>query len=177
MKQNPTSSTIRLYGLEAESIVDGPGYRTAIFTQGCPHRCPGCHNPDSHNPEAGVLWSLDEVERKFADNPLLAGITLSGGEPFGQPASCVELARRAHRRGLTVWIYSGYTYEELSRMAETSPDTAALLAEADVLVDGPYCQDDRSLDLDFRGSRNQRLIDMRKTQEQGVLALYTPPVW
>ena len=82
------TDTIRLYGLVADSIVDGPGYRVSVFTQGCPHHCPGCHNPESHAPEGGTLWTLNDVEKKFTGNPLLTGITLSGGEPFAQAGAC-----------------------------------------------------------------------------------------
>lgn len=174
---NNVPSAIRLYGLVGDSIVDGPGFRTAIFTQGCPHHCEGCHNPGSHAFDGGTEWTLDAVEEAFSHNPLLDGVTLSGGEPFAQAAACAELARRAHRRGLNVWVYSGYTYEKLLDMAGADPDAAALLSEADVLVDGPFLLSERSLELDFCGSRNQRLIDLKQTRERGVLTLYAPPEW
>ena len=169
--------TIRLYGLVADSIVDGPGYRTAIFTQGCPHHCAGCHNPESHDPAGGTDWTLDAVEKKFTGNPLLTGITLSGGEPFCQPAACAELARRARAKGLTVWTYTGYRYEQLQQKAETEPDVEALLSQTDVLVDGPFVLGERSLELTFRGSRNQRLIDLPKTRATGAVVLYAAPSW
>lgn len=171
------SQTIRLYGLETDSIVDGIGYRTAIFTQGCHHGCEGCHNPGSHDPQAGVEWSLDDVEKKFSGNPLLDGITLSGGEPFLQPGPCAELARRAHAKGLSVWVYSGFTYEELQRMAQRDGDARALLEECDVLVDGRFVLAQRSLELNFCGSRNQRIIDMARTRQEGKVILFTPPEW
>ena len=171
------AQTIRLFGLVADSIVDGIGYRTAIFTQGCHHGCEGCHNPDSHDPAGGALWTLDKVESIFSSNPLLDGITLSGGEPFEQAGACGELARRAHRRGLSVWIYSGYTYEELLRLARESPDAKALLDEGDVLVDGKFTLAKRTLDLPFCGSRNQRVIDLVKTRNQGSLELFARPQW
>ena len=170
-----TPDTIRLYGLATDSIVDGPGYRTAIFTQGCPHHCPGCHNPESHAFDAGKVWTLSDVEARFTGNPLLSGVTLTGGEPFCQPAPCAELARRAHAKGLNVWAYTGYTLEQL--VAMNDPNVNALLAELDVLVDGPFLLAERSLELDFRGSRNQRLIDMPKTRATGAIALYVPPAW
>ena len=170
-----TPDTIRLYGLATDSIVDGPGYRTAIFTQGCPHHCPGCHNPESHAFDAGKVWTLSDVEARFTGNPLLSGVTLTGGEPFCQPAPCAELARRAHAKGLNVWAYTGYTLEQL--VAMNDPNVNALLAELDVLVDGPFPLAERSLELDFRGSRNQRLIDMPKTRATGAIALYVPPAW
>ena len=169
--------SIRLYGLVTDSIVDGPGFRTSVFTQGCPHHCPGCHNPESHNPQAGTLWALKDVEAKFTGNPLLSGITLSGGEPFAQAEACAQLARRAHALSLTVWTYSGYTYEQLTAMAAQDEGVAALLADTDVLVDGPFVLAQRSLELEFRGSLNQRLIDLNRTRESGVLTLYTSPEW
>lgn len=172
-----SESKMRLFGLVTDSIVDGPGFRTAIFAQGCPHHCEGCHNPESHAYDAGTEWTLDDIEAKFARNPLLDGITLSGGEPFSQADACAELARRAHKRGLNVWVYSGYTYEKLLEKAETDEGVHALLAEADVLVDGPFVLAERSLELDFCGSRNQRLIDMKKTREAGKVVLYAPPEW
>lgn len=167
--------TIRLYGLVTDSIVDGPGFRAAIFTQGCPHGCPGCHNPGSHAFDGGTVYPLEEVEKKFSGNPLLDGITLTGGEPFCQAAACAELARRAREKGLNVWTYTGYTYEQLTAMGD--PDVDALLSRTDVLVDGPFVLSERSLELDFRGSRNQRLIDLAKTRAQGAVALYAPPEW
>ena len=171
------TDTIRLYGLVTDSIVDGPGFRTSIFTQGCPHHCPGCHNPGSHDFEAGTVYTLDDVEKKFSGNPLLDGVTLTGGEPFCQAAACAELARRAHARGLNVWTYTGYTYEKLTEIAASDPDVAALLAVTDVLVDGPFLLAQRSLELKYCGSRNQRLIDVKKTLSSGVPTLWEPPVW
>ncbi len=171
------ADTIRLYGLVTDSIVDGPGYRTSIFTQGCPHHCPGCHNPESHAPDGGTVWTLDDVEKKFSDNPLLNGITLSGGEPFLQPAACAELGRRAHRKGLNVWTYTGYLYEKLLEMAKTDTAVGALLDATDVLVDGPFLLAERSLELEFCGSRNQRLIDVPKTRASGTVTLYRAETW
>ena len=171
------TDTIRLYGLVTDSIVDGPGYRTAVFTQGCPHHCPGCHNPGSHAPEGGTLWTLDDVEKKFTGNPLLSGVTLSGGEPFAQAEACAELARRAHLHGLNVWTYTGYLYEQLLERAQNDAAVQALLSQTDVLVDGPFLLAERSLDLLYCGSRNQRLIDMQRTRQTGTITLYTPPSW
>ena len=170
------TDTIRLYGLVAESIVDGPGYRTAIFTQGCPYHCPGCHNPDSQPFEGGTVWTLDDVEKKFS-NPLLSGITLTGGEPAEQAEACAELAHRAHQKGLNVWTYSGSTLEKLSERAKDDAALQRLLDETDVLVDGPFMLAERSLELDFCGSRNQRVIDMNLTRQKGAIVLYTPPEW
>ena len=171
------SDTIRLYGLVTDSIVDGPGFRTAIFVQGCPYHCEGCHNPESQPFEGGTVWTLDDVEKKFTNNPLLSGITLSGGEPAEQAAPCAELARRAHQKGLNVWTYTGSTLEKLTERAQDDPALAELLHQTDVLVDGPFILAQRSLELDFCGSKNQRLIDMNETRRQGKIVLWTPPVW
>ena len=171
------ADTIRLFGLVEESIVDGPGYRTAIFTQGCPYHCPGCHNPESQPFEGGRLWTLDEVEKQFANDPLLSGITLTGGEPAEQAEACAELAHRAHQKGLNVWTYTGTTLEKLKERAKEDKHLRRLLDETDVLVDGPFLLAERSLELDFCGSRNQRVIDMNKTRQAGKVVLYTPPEW
>ena len=169
--------TIRLYGLVTDSIVDGPGFRTAIFVQGCPYPCAGGHIPDSQPFEGGTVWTLDDVEKKFTNNPLLSGITLSGGEPAQQAAPCAELARRAHQKGLNVWTYTGSTLEKLAERAKDDPALRQLLDETDVLVDGPFILAQRSLELDFCGSKNQRLIDMNESRRQGKIVLWTPPEW
>ena len=169
--------TIRLFGLVTDSIVDGPGYRTSVFVQGCPHHCEGCHNPESWDFGGGREWQLDEVEKRFSANPLLSGITLSGGEPSHQPGPCAELARRAHGYGLNVWMYSGYTLEQLWERAESDRELDILLHEVDVLVDGPFILAQRSLELDYCGSRNQRLIDVQKSIQNGTVVLWSPPVW
>lgn len=172
-----SADTIRLYGVVTDSIVDGPGFRTAIFVQGCPYHCEGCHNPDSQPFEGGTVWTLDDVEKKFATNPLLSGITLSGGEPAEQAAPCAELAHRAHQKGLNVWTYTGSTLEKLTERASHDAALQRLLNETDVLVDGPFILAQRSLELDFCGSKNQRLIDMNETRRQGKVVLWTPPEW
>lgn len=164
---------MRIANLISDSIVDGPGLRLTIFTQGCPHRCPGCHNPDTHDPAGGREVSLAELEAAMDKNPLLRGLTLSGGDPFLQAADCAGLAGAAHRRGLDVWTYTGYTYEDL--LASGRADFDALLAETDVLVDGPFLLARKSYSALFRGSDNQRLIDLKKTRETGRVVLWTRP--
>lgn len=166
---------IRLYGTMEDSIVDGPGMRYAVFAQGCPHGCIGCHNPESHSFEGGRLADTAELVQVMKRNPLLDGLTLSGGEPFCQPEPCLELARAAHALRLNVWAYTGYTWEQLHR--ENDPARIALLQELDVLVDGPFVLSQRSLELRYCGSRNQRLIDVRKSREAGEVVLWEPPVW
>lgn len=160
---------LRIAGLEKESITDGFGFRYTIFTQGCPHGCPGCHNPESHDPAAGRDVHIKELFEEFLQNPLLKGITFSGGEPFCQPKPLLALAKLVHSAGKDVTVYSGWTYEEL--LQSKSPEIKALLNEADILVDGRYEEGLRNLELRFRGSENQRVIDLRRTREAGSLIL------
>ena len=166
---------IRIAGTVNDSIVDGPGYRYTIFTQGCPHHCPGCHNPQSHDFEGGRTVDTETILRQVRENPLLDGITLSGGEPFCQPEACRALAEAAHDLGMSVWCYTGYTWEKL--MQEADPARLALLEAVDVLVDGPFILAQKSLELKFCGSRNQRLIDVRKTRQAGQVTLWQPDSW
>ncbi|MBQ8555536.1 MAG: anaerobic ribonucleoside-triphosphate reductase activating protein [Clostridia bacterium] len=166
---------IRLFGTVEDSIVDGPGLRFSVFTQGCPHHCPGCHNPESHDFAGGKIVDTAEVIHLMQRNPLLDGLTLSGGEPFCQPEACLELAQAAHARGLNVWSYTGYTWEAI--LADNNPARMALLHALDVLVDGPFILAQRSLALKFCGSKNQRLIDVKRSFEAGEVVLWTPPAW
>lgn len=161
---------MRIANTVNDSIVDGRGLRFTVFTQGCPHHCPGCHNPETHDPAGGREVSIQELAQAMEKNPLIEGLTLSGGEPFAQAAACAQLAREAHARGLTVWTYSGYLFEHLRDKGD--PAWSALLAETDVLVDGPFLQDEKSYELHFRGSRNQRLIDVKRSLAQGQAVLW-----
>lgn len=158
---------MRIAGTINDSIVDGPGFRFTIFTQGCPHHCPGCHNPKTHDFEGGKLADTQEIIEKFRKNELLDGITLSGGEPLCQSEACRVLAQAAHESGLNVWCYTGYTFEELMEGFEAHPEWAALLQEVDVLVDGRFILAQRTLEARFRGSKNQRLIDVPASLAQG----------
>lgn len=166
---------IRIAGTVNDSIVDGPGLRFTVFTQGCPHGCPGCHNPETHDPQGGHEEDTQEIIQKMKKNPLLSGLTLSGGEPLLQCEACLELALAAHQMGLNVWVYSGYTWEKL--MAENAPERLKLLSTIDVLVDGPFLKEKRSLELEFCGSSNQRLIDVPASLRQQRVVLWHPPVW
>lgn len=158
---------MRIAGTINDSIVDGPGFRFTVFTQGCPHHCPGCHNPKTHDFEGGKLADTQEIIEKFRKNELLDGITLSGGEPLCQSEACRVLAQAAHESGLNVWCYTGYTFEELMEGFETHPEWVALLQEVDVLVDGRFILAQRTLEARFRGSKNQRLIDVPASLAQG----------
>lgn len=152
--------TLRIAGVIRESIVDGPGLRYTIFTQGCPHRCRGCHNPQTHDPCGGKAVSIDRIAASVFQNPLLAGVTFSGGEPFLQPEPLYYLSLRLHEKGLNIFCYTGYRYEELLEMAKADVFIGKLLEQIDVLVDGRFIEKERDLTLKFRGSRNQRLINV-----------------
>ncbi len=158
---------IRIAGIVDDSIVDGDGLRLSVFTQGCPHHCVGCQNPDTHSASGGRDEDTENILARIDANPLLTGITFSGGEPFLQPAPLTRLAKEAHKRGLDVWSYTGYTLEELT--AKKNPAIDALLRELDVLVDGPYEERLRDLTLNFRGSSNQRIIDMNAFRKTGKI--------
>ena len=164
---------ISLSGVTGDSIVDGPGLRLTIFTQGCLHHCPGCHNPQTHDPEGGSWADTEDILAAAAENPLLDGITLSGGDPFLQPVPCLALAEGANKIGLNVWTYTGYTWEAL--LEENDAEKLALLKETDVLVDGPFLLAERSLELRFCGSRNQRLIDVKKSLAEDKVVLWEEP--
>lgn len=159
---------MRIADCITESIVDGPGLRMTVFVQGCPHHCPGCQNPGTHDFSGGHEVGVAELCRCYAENPLLDGLTLSGGEPMCQPEDCAALARAVRALGGNVWVYTGFLYEALTN----DPARRALLDEADVLVDGPFLQAQRSLELRWRGSANQRVIDLRATRRNGILTLW-----
>lgn len=151
---------IRIAGLVPESFVDGDGIRFAIFFQGCKRNCEGCHNPETHSLDGGKLIDTEEIISALKKNSLLDGITLTGGEPFLQIDAANELARAAKNFGLSVWCYTGYTFEELDG------DAQKLLDNVDVLIDGEFVESLRDLELTFRGSSNQRIIDVKKSREQ-----------
>lgn len=142
-----------------ESIVDGPGFRFVIFTQGCPHNCPGCHNPQTHQRTGGTFVETEMLFARIMENPLLQGVTFSGGEPFLQPAALAGLAHKLHAKGLDVVTYTGYTLERLKALNDNG--VKALLQETDLLIDGPFQFEKRDLTLPFRGSSNQRVIELR----------------
>lgn len=163
--------TIRLFGTVGDSIVDGPGLRFSVFVQGCSHGCPGCHNPESQPACGGTVRAVDDVVAEIEQNLLVRDVTLSGGEPFEQCAACLALARKLKERGYGIWAYSGYLYEDLASGA-VDPLAPELLACCDVLVDGPFVQALNSYDLKWKGSSNQRVIDLAATRAQGRIVLW-----
>lgn len=159
---------IRISGTIPESIVDGEGIRYVVFVQGCLHYCPGCHNPWTHSFDGGKVVAIHDILTDIEKNKeYIDGITLSGGEPFCQIDQCSIIAKKAQELGLTVWCYTGFSFEELYGRS----DALELLQNIDVLVDGPFILEERSLDLDFRGSRNQRIIDVRTSLKEGVTTM------
>lgn len=161
-------SKIRVAGLVRESIVDGPGLRYAVFTQGCTHNCKGCHNPQTHDLNGGYEVDIKQILKEIDDNPLLDGLTLTGGEPLLQAKKLLPLVKQVKKRGLSVVIYSGYTFEEIMQDDEMKE----LVLLCDILIDGRYEQDKRSLKLAHRGSANQRIINIPKTKQAGKIQHY-----
>ena len=164
MECNNKAPLLRLSGVISESIVDGPGFRYVVFTQGCPHGCPGCHNPQTHDFNGGTLIDPLTLLPEIDENPLLAGVTFSGGEPFVQPEALLPLAREIKARGLHLLIFSGYTYEQLTDLMTTREAVGELLKLCDTLIDGPYIEEQRDLTLQFRGSANQRILQLNNGQ-------------
>ena len=163
-----------LSGIVSDSIVDGPGIRTTIFCQGCPHHCPGCHNPETWDFGCGTQVPVEDLVDVVRSNPLCRGVTFSGGEPFAQAAGFAKLAKLLKEKGYEVASYSGYTFEEL---LEGSDDQKALLAAIDILIDGPFLMAEKSLEIAFRGSRNQRILDVRKSLAEGRAVCVTSGRW
>lgn len=157
------SEKIRIAGTVNDSIVDGPGIRFAIFTQGCPHHCEGCHNPQTHAFEAGELVTLESLLNKVTSNPLLDGVTYSGGEPFCQTKQLYILGTEIKKLGMNIVTYTGYTFEYLTEHANSENYYNELLSVTDYLIDGPFELDKRNILLRFKGSSNQRIINVKKS--------------
>lgn len=155
--------------IQPDSILDGSGIRTVIWFQGCLHNCLGCHNPETHDMNGGFLRDVDELCNELKSLKYQSGITLSGGDPFFQPKEALEIVKFAKSIGLNVWAYTGFLYEVL---LNGDKDRLELLKNVDVLVDGKFVLDKKSLTCKFRGSTNQRLIDVKKSLEKGEVVLY-----
>ncbi len=156
--------TIRLAAyLQSDSIVDGEGIRTVIWTQGCPHHCLGCHNPETWSDQGGALVDIEEVKEIMDNLEGQDGITFSGGDPFMQPKECAQLAKYAKKLGYNVWCYTGYDFETLLLLSKANKDIMTFLKEIDVLIDGKFILSKKSYNCIFRGSTNQRIIDVQKS--------------
>lgn len=160
---------IRIASTVNDSIVDGPGLRFVIFTQGCFFGCLNCHNEATWDLKGGHLVEMDELVTKWRKNPLIEGITLSGGDPLLQPEACLYLIRKAHETGLNVTLYSGDTYERL--LVDKNEVIRTIIQEIDYLIDGPFVEAKKDLSRLYRGSYNQRFIDLGATRRSGVLTL------
>ena len=158
--------------LQTDSIVDGPGLRAVLWTQGCGHHCKGCQNPTTWDFEGGGLVPIEMVKEAISELEYHTGLTFSGGDPMFQVDACLEIAKYAKSLGLDIWVYTGFTFEELLKMSKTKPVYLDFLKEIDVLVDGKFILEQRDLSILFRGSRNQRLIDVQKTLLNGNITLF-----
>ena len=165
---------LNLSGIISDSIVDGPGIRTTIFSQGCPHHCPGCHNPETWAFGCGTDVPVEALVDIVKSNPLCRGVTFSGGEPFAQAAGFAKLAVLLKAEGYEVASYSGYTFEELLEGSEAQQQ---LLSVIDILIDGRFVLAEKSLEIAFRGSRNQRILDVKKSLAAGKAVETTSKRW
>lgn len=172
---NSSDLSIRVAGQVDASIEDGPGYRFVLFTQGCSHNCKGCHNPQTHSFDGGYLTTINELIKKIKRNPLLDGVTLSGGEPFEQAAALSILAKEIKDIGLSVITYTGYTYEEI--INSNNQSWLELLKNTDLLIDGEYIESLHTWEMPFRGSSNQRIIDVAKSLQSGQAIDWEQPVY
>jgi len=163
---------MKIAGLIHDSIVDGPGLRYVVFTQGCHICCAGCHNPDTWDHSGGTEISVDDIINDMLSNALTDGLTLSGGEPFDQAADCAGIAAAAREKGLNVWVYTGKTFEELFDEKTSNPYIQSLMELTDVLVDGKYIDAERTLSLKWCGSKNQRVLDMKNSMISGKRVVY-----
>ena len=165
---------LELSGIVGDSIVDGPGIRTTVFAQGCPHHCEGCHNPETWEFGCGTKVPVEGILETVMANPLCKGVTFSGGEPFAQPEGFAKLAKLLKERGYEVASYTGYTFEQLLKGTKAQRE---LLESIDVLIDGPFLLRQRSLELCFRGSRNQRILDVPRSLAKGEAVEITAGRW
>jgi anaerobic ribonucleoside-triphosphate reductase activating protein len=160
----------RIAGIKTESVTDGPGMRCLVFFQGCPHHCPGCHNPHTWAMNAGTELDTETILKQLRISPLIQGITLSGGEPFLQPGPALEIAEAFHRAHKDVWTYTGYLWEDL--LSNPDPDIQSFLSACDVLVDGPFKQEYLDPALQWRGSSNQRIINVPASLAQKSVVMW-----
>ena len=165
---------LNLSGIVEDSIVDGPGIRLTVFSQGCPHHCQGCHNPETWQFGCGTDMEEETILRIAKSNPLCRGVTFSGGEPFAQSAGFAKLAKLLKAAGYEVASYSGYTFEQLLCGTQDQKD---LLESIDILIDGPFLMAEKSLEVAFRGSRNQRIIDVPKSLAANQVICVTAGRW
>lgn len=172
MNESNDENKIKISGIVKESTVDGPGFRYVVFTQGCPHHCKGCHNPQTHSFDGGSYIDIDTILEDVKKNPLLRGVTISGGEPFMQAKKIAKLLSKIDRKKLSTIVYTGFLYEDLLNNANENNGYMDLLKQADLLIDGKFEEDLMDESLLFRGSSNQRVIKCKESVESGNLQLH-----
>ena len=158
--------------LQEDSIVDGPGLRTVIWTQGCSHKCKGCHNPSTWDFNGGGLVPIKDVCEALDEIGNQDGITFSGGDPMFQPGPCAKIAKYCKEKGYNIWAYTGFTYEEILDLSKKNKDYLEFLKYIDILVDGKFILKEKDLSCLFRGSRNQRLILVQESLKENKVILF-----
>ena len=159
--------------IQKDSIVDGEGIRSVIWTQGCPHHCPGCHNPETHSLKSGESIDIEKIIAEIDKLEGQDGITFSGGDPMLQPEPCTKIAKHCHKKGFNVWCYTGYKYEELLELSKREVAILDFLKQIDILIDGRFILAKKSYDVIFRGSKNQRIIDVKESLKKNKTVLIT----
>ncbi|MFI3229806.1 MAG: anaerobic ribonucleoside-triphosphate reductase activating protein [Bacillota bacterium] len=165
---------IDVAGIVRDSITDGPGIRYTLFVQGCPHACEKCHNPETHQFGVGTKRSAQEIFDEISKNRLNSGVTLSGGDPVCQAKELIPLARLIKEAHKDLAMYTGYTFEQLLKLGD---DVLELLQYIDTLIDGKFVLSERTLSLPFRGSKNQRIIDVQQSLQKGEAVLDITDRW
>lgn len=160
------NTSVRISGIIHESLTNGPGMRRVIFAQGCKHNCQGCFNPHTHNFNEGLEMNIYDLAEDMSGNPLLTGVTFSGGDPFEQGEAFGNLAKIVRNKNFSVWCYTGYTFEEIIKGSEENKGWKELINNIDVLVDGKFIEEFKDENIKYRGSTNQRLIDVPKSLKE-----------
>lgn len=163
---------MNIAGFYSDSITNGEGWRAVLFVSGCPHHCLGCHNQQAWDPKYGERFAEDEIYHRIIKNPFLDGLTLSGGEPFLYCKELLSLVKRVKEKGLNIWSYTGFTFEELLRWSKVNPYVRAFLQEIDILVDGKFLKEKQEPKKRFRGSSNQRIIQVESSLEKQEAVIY-----
>lgn len=169
---NDDSKLIRLAGIAENSLVNGKGLRKVFFSQGCSHHCEGCFNQHTWEFAGGRMFDMDELVQKVKDEPFLDGVTFSGGDPFQQADKFAYLAKKLHEANINIWAYTGYTFEELMKLAQTNPHIKQMINNVDVIVDGRFVKDKMSENLKYCGSSNQRVIDVKSSLNENKIILF-----
>ena len=169
---NDDSKLIRLAGIAENSLVNGKGLRKVFFSQGCSHHCEGCFNQHTWEFAGGRMFDMDELVQKVKDEPFLDGVTFSGGDPFQQADKFAYLAKKLHEANINIWAYTGYTFEELMKLAQINPHIKQMINNVDVIVDGRFMKDKMSENLKYCGSSNQRVIDVKSSLNENKIILF-----